>query len=159
MIIHPLKPTYDQNSKILILGSFPSVKSRKYGYYYLNPQNRFWKVLAALYNEKVPEDIIAKQKFILKHNLALWDVIKACDIKGSADSSITNVEINDILKIIKKTSINKIFLNGNKAFNLYNKYLKDKISLPAIPLPSTSSANAGYKLEDLIEAWQAIKKA
>ena len=121
MIQHKIQPVYDRNSRILILGSFPSVKSREGGFFYHHPQNRFWKVLSALANDTLPTTIEEKKKFLLSHGIAVYDVIASCDIVGSSDSSIANVVPSDIKTIIEKTGISKIYLNGNKAFELYEK--------------------------------------
>ena len=157
MIIHPIKPLYDENSALLILGSFPSVKSREAGFYYGNPQNRFWRVLAAVYGEETPESTEEKKRFLHSHNIALFDVIKSCEITGSSDGSIKDVRPNDISAIIKKTKIKKIFLNGKTAERYYKKYNSDKINLPAVSLPSTSPANAAWSGEKLIQAWKEIR--
>lgn len=163
MIQHKIQPVYDRNSKILILGSFPSVKSREGGFFYHHPQNRFWKVLSALANDTLPTTIEEKKKFLLSHGIAVYDVIASCDIVGSSDSSIANVVPSDIKTIIEKTGISKIYLNGNKAFELYEKYQKKEleaegIQVEAIKLPSTSPANASNSLEKLIEQWSVMKK-
>lgn len=152
-IIHPLQPIYNQDSKILILGSFPSVKSRENNFYYAHPQNRFWQVLESVYKEKIKNKTI----FLLEHNIALWDVIKSCEISGSSDSSIKNVVVNDIKSLIKKTNITKIYVNGKTAFNLYKKYLEKSVGISAIYLPSTSPANARYSLNDLVLEYRRIK--
>ena len=150
-VIHPLKPIYNKDSKILILGSFPSVYSRLNNFYYAHPQNRFWQVLEAIFKEKIDDKI----DFLLKHNIALWDVIASCDITNSSDASIKNVKGNDIKKIIEETKINKILLNGKKAYNLYQKYLKDKIDIDCFCMPSTSPANAQYSLDDLVSIYKS----
>ncbi len=149
-LIHPLKPIYDEESKILILGSFPSVYSRQNNFYYAHPQNRFWNMLENIFADKIDDKI----KFLQRHHLALWDVIASCEIIGSSDASIKNVEVNDIPKLLKETNITKILLNGQKAYNLYCKYLKDKIAIEAICMPSTSPANATYSLDDLIKIYK-----
>ena len=156
MIIHPIEPVFDENSKILILGSFPSVKSREEGFFYGNPQNRFWKVLSSLYKEESPNTIEKKKEFLLSHNIAMFDVIKSCDIVGSADSTIKNVVPNDFANILLNSKINRIFTNGNLAHTLYNKYVFEKVGIEDIKLPSTSPANAAFSLERLIEAWKII---
>ena len=152
-VTHELEPFYDYDSKILILGSIPSIKSRELGFYYMHPSNRFWQVLELVFNEK----IIDKKAFLTKHHLALWDVIKECDIKSSSDSTIKNVIVNDIKKLLNKTKINKIFTTGSKADSLYQKYLYPQTKIKNIALPSTSSANAKMKLEDLVEKYQILK--
>ncbi len=149
-LIHPLKPIYNKNSKILILGSFPSVYSRKRSFYYAHPQNRFWPVLEKIFNEKIDN----KEKFLLKHHIALWDVIASCEITGSSDASIKNVKVNDINKLIEHTQIKKVLINGKKAYNLYSKYLKNDVAIECISLPSTSPANAKYSLDDLAEIYK-----
>lgn len=152
-VTHTFGPVYDENSRILILGSFPSVKSREQQFYYGHPQNRFWKVAAALWGEEKPETIEAKKKFLLKHQIALWDVIESCDIMGSSDSSIRNVVPNDMDVILKAAAIGGIFLNGDKAYQLYLKYCKKEGQPPVKKLPSTSPANAAWNLEKLLAAW------
>lgn len=156
MIRHPIPPLYDKNSTILILGSFPSVKSREAVFFYGHPQNRFWKVLAQLFEVPVPDTIPEKKQLILTHRLALWDVIAACDIEGSADSSIRNVVPNDLSVILDNAPIQHIFVNGRKAESLYKKYLLPVTEREAICLPSTSPANASWNLERLTDAWRVV---
>ncbi|MGI6279247.1 MAG: DNA-deoxyinosine glycosylase [Acutalibacteraceae bacterium] len=153
--IHPIKPLYGPQSEILILGSFPSVKSREVAFFYGHPHNRFWRVLAGVYDTSVPVTVEEKREFVLSHRLALWDVIASCDIAGSSDSSIKNVVPNDLTLILKNSHIKKIFVNGKTAFNLYNKYILPVINIKAIYLPSTSPANAAFSLERLIEVWRS----
>ena len=155
MITHPIEPTYDKDSKILILGSFPSVKSRDMGYFYGHPQNRFWKVLAYIWGESVPMQIKDRKEFLLKNHIALWDVIASCDIEGSSDSSIKNVRPNDISKILKCADIAEIYANGQKAGALYKKYMEPVVKRSCTILPSTSPANASWSMDRLIEAWSA----
>lgn len=157
MIVHPIPPVYDINSKILILGSFPSVKSREQRFFYGHPQNRFWKVTAAIFGEEVPETVDEKREFLLRNKIAVWDVIAQCEIEGSADSSIRNVLPNDISLILKESSVKKIFVNGKTAKNYYDKFILGKINVEAHVLPSTSPANAVWSLNKLIDAWQIIK--
>ncbi|MBQ5804851.1 MAG: DNA-deoxyinosine glycosylase [Erysipelotrichaceae bacterium] len=157
MEYHQIEPVYDKNSKILILGSFPSVKSRETGFFYGHPQNRFWKIVAAVFEEDVPATIEEKKKMLLRNGIALWDVVASCEIEGSADSSIRNVRPNDIKKLIGKTSISRIYVNGTTALKLYQKYLEEQLGMEAIVLPSTSPANAAYSIERLIDAWRIIK--
>lgn len=154
MITHPISPIYDEHSKILILGSFPSVKSREEGFFYGHPQNRFWKVLAAIYQVQTPETIEEKKEFLLQNKIAVWDVIQSCDIVGSSDSSIKNVIPNDLNQILQKSSIEKIFVNGKKALQLYKKYIEPAIGKEAVCLPSTSPANAAWKLDRLVDVWR-----
>lgn len=153
MIAHPIEPIFDKNSKILILGSFPSVKSREEGFFYGHPQNRFWQVLARVFGVDKPETIEEKKEFLLKNNIAVWDVIKSCDITGSSDSSIKNVIPNDLRIILNNARIDKIFVNGKKAEQLYKKYIQPDINREAMCLPSTSPANAAWSLDKLIEEW------
>lgn len=156
--IHNIPPVYNKNSKVLILGSFPSVKSREAEFFYGHPQNRFWKVIAALCGASVPETVEQKKKLLLQNGIALWDVIAVCSVEGSADSSIKNAVPNDISFLLSETAITKIFLNGKTAEKYYNKYLKSAVSIPAVCLPSTSPANAAKNLETLIDEWSVIKK-
>ena len=150
---HPFPPLYDENSQILILGSFPSVKSREVKFFYGHPQNRFWKVVADVFDEKIPETIEDKKSLILKNHLALWDVISECEIMGSSDASIKNAKANDISKILKDSSIKKIIVNGKTAERLYIKYIEPITGIKAVVMPSTSPANAAWSLDRLIEAW------
>lgn len=156
MMLHNVPPVFDEHSKILILGSFPSVKSREEGFFYAHPQNRFWKVLSAILGCVTPSTIEEKRTMLIQHNIALWDVIHSCNIKGSDDSSITDVVPNDIESIIKSTQVKAIFVNGKTASRLYDKYIFPKTNIKAIALPSTSPANAARSLESLIKAWSVI---
>ena len=155
-VTHPIAPVYDKQSKILILGSFPSVKSRKGEFFYHHPQNRFWRVLAAVCGEETPGTIPEKRAFLLEHGIALWDVIASCEITGSSNASIKNAVPNDLRRILKQADIRQIFTNGQTAHRLYQKYLAGETRLPEIALPSTSPANAAWSLERLTEAWRAI---
>ncbi len=155
-IIHPIKPTYDKNSRILILGSFPSVKSREMMYFYGHPQNRFWKVVAALYNEEVPMTVEERHRFLLRNRIAVWDSIHKCTIIGSSDSSIKDVVPNDLSPILKTAKIELICCNGKKSHEMYRKYIEPQTGREAICLPSTSPANAAWTLEKLIDAWNVI---
>ena len=151
--IHTISPVYNEHSRILILGSFPSVKSREAGFFYGHPQNRFWKVMADLCGEPVPETIEEKKKMLLTHHIAIWDVIQSCDIKGSSDSSIRNVEPTDIRRILAESQITRIYANGNKAGELYRKYQLPLTGIEATVLPSTSPANAAFTMPRLLDAW------
>ena len=153
MIKHTIKPVYDSNSKILILGSFPSVKSRDEGFFYGHKSNRFWKVLAGIFNTEIPCTIEDKKELLLYNKIALWDVIAYCDIEGSSDSSIRNVVPNDISQILNESNIKVIITNGKKAYELYCKYLEEKTGIKAICLPSTSPANASWSIEALTKKW------
>lgn len=156
---HEFSPVYTPTSKLLILGSFPSVKSREQCFYYGHPQNRFWKLLARLYGEGIPDSIPAKKDLLIRHDIALWDVIASCEIKGSSDSSIRNVVPNDISSLLQQTAINNIYANGAKAATLYDKYIYPATKRPIIKLPSTSPANAAYNLDKLEMHWQQIVKS
>ncbi len=156
MIVHPIPPLYDENSKILILGSFPSVKSREQGFFYGHPQNRFWKVTSAVFCEDTPRTIEEKKTFLLRNRIALWDVIGSCDIEGSSDSSIRNVSANDLSVILEHADIRQIYVNGQTAYKYYRKYSEKVTGRSAICLPSTSPANAAWSLERLTEAWNCI---
>ena len=152
-ISHTFMPVFDENSELLILGSFPSVKSREQGFYYGHPQNRFWKVLAALCSSEVPRTIEEKKSLLINNHIAIWDVIDSCDIVGSSDSSIKNVVPADIAGILSKTKITRIYANGKTAGNLYEKFSRERTGIEAIILPSTSPANAAFSLEKLVECW------
>ncbi len=154
---HPIPPLYDENSKVLILGSFPSVKSREQMFFYGHPQNRFWKVISAVMDAKTPITIEEKSEFLHTKHIALWDVIASCDIVGSSDSSIKNVVANDLTKILECADIKQIFVNGKAAEKYYNKYLRDIIGREAVCLPSTSPANAGWSVDRLVEVWRIVK--
>ncbi len=155
-IIHPLKPLFDENSKILILGSFPSIKTREYGFFYGHPQNRFWKILEILFDEELSRDIKERKEFLLRHKIALYDSIYKCDIIGSSDASIKNVVPSDLGIIKESANIEKVFCNGGTSFKYYEKYHAKKLKIEAEKLPSTSPANARYRLEDLLEEWSMI---
>lgn len=156
MIKHPFGPLYDENSKILILGSFPSVKSREENFFYGHPQNRFWSVLAKVLKKPKPETVEEKKEFLLSSGIALWDVLAECDISGSADSTITNAVANDLSPIIQTADITKIFVNGKTAEKYYIKYIEPTLGIKAVCLPSTSPANAMWSKERLIGAWRKI---
>lgn len=153
-VTHTFDPVFDEHSRILILGSFPSVKSRENQFYYGHPMNRFWKVLAGVFEEKAPDTIEEKKVFLLKHNVAVWDVIASCDIEGSSDSSIRNVVPNDMHVILKRAKIETIYTNGGKAHELFLKYCKKETNFTPHKLPSTSPANAAWSLDRLIGAWK-----
>ena len=155
-IVHSFEPVYDKDSEILILGTLPSVKSRENNFYYGHKQNRFWKVLATLLKEPVPDTIEEKKAMLLAHRIALWDVIQSCDIKGSSDSSIKNVQPTDIGMILEKTNVTQIYANGNKAGQLYKRYQFPVTGIEATVLPSTSPANAAWSFDLLCEAWRVI---
>ena len=153
---HTFEPVFDEHSHILILGSFPSVKSRKNQFYYGHPQNRFWKLMAQLLDVPIPQSIDEKKTMLLTHGLALWDVIASCDIKGSSDSSIKNAVPADISRILKAADIQTIIANGGTAFRLYGRYCEPVTGRPAVLCPSTSPANAAFSLERLTECWKPV---
>ena len=153
-ITHPIQPFYDEESRILILGSFPSVKSREQMFFYGHPQNRFWKVVAKVFDDDAPTNVPEKKLFLKKHNIALWDVIGSCDIEGSSDSSIENVKANDISLILDSAKIDRVFVNGKTAEKYYRKYIEPQTGIKAICLPSTSPANAAWNLERLVRTWR-----
>ncbi len=157
-IKHTFEPVWDKQSEVLILGTFPSVKSRENQFYYGHPQNRFWKLIAAIYGEPLPETIDEKKELILKHHLAVWDVIDQCDIIGSSDSSIRNVIPTDLSGLLEKSSIHTVIANGAKAYELYQKYQMAKTGLKVQKLPSTSPANAAWSFQRLQEEWGRVLK-
>lgn len=153
---HNIEPVYDKNSQILILGSFPSVKSREAQFFYGHKQNRFWKVLAAVFDCPVPETVEQKKEMLLSNRVAVWDVIESCTITGSADSTIKDVVPNDLSRILDCAHIRTIYVNGNKAYELYEKYIYPQNGRMAVKLPSTSPANASWSLERLVREWSVI---
>ncbi len=155
-LVHPIPPLWNKNSKTLILGSFPSVKSREEMFFYGHRQNRFWTVVSLLFGAPLPVTVEEKKKLILCNRLALWDVIGECDIVGSADSSIKNAVANDISFILDGSEVNRIFVNGGTASRLYDKYLLNVTGIKAVRLPSTSPANAAYSVSMLCEEWKQI---
>ena len=156
-ITHPFKPIYDSSSKILILGTLPSVKSRENEFYYGHLKNRFWKVVAAVVGETEPKSVAEKTEMLLRHNIALWDVIDSCDIAGSSDSSIRNVVPTDLCGIIKESGIERIYANGKKAAELYDNYQRATTGMDITGLPSTSPANAAWSFERLLAEWKKIR--
>lgn len=157
-IIHPFPPLYNEASRILILGSLPSVKSREQMFFYGYSQNRFWKVISAVFQEQVPVTIDEKKQMLFKHHIALWDTIYSCDIIGSSDSSIRNVVPTDLSEVIRQSQIDRIFCNGKTSGKYYKKYQYQQLGMEAEVLPSTSPANAQTSLEQLIEIWSAALK-
>lgn len=155
-VAHPLSPVWNENSRILILGSFPSVRSREAGFYYAHPQNRFWPLLARLFDEPLPQTTEDRRAFALRHGIALWDSIESCTITGSSDASIREAKPNDIARLIRQTGIQRIYCNGQQSYKLYQKYCAGSCGLNAIPLPSTSPANAAWTLDQLADAWKVI---
>lgn len=158
IIVHPFEPVYNNESEILILGSFPSVKSRDNRFYYGHERNRFWRVISALFDDALPETVEQKKTMLLKNKIALWDVAASCSVHASSDSSIRNVVPNDIRSLVAKTNITRIFANGKTSEQLYNKLVLPQVGVPITVLPSTSPANAAFTLEKLIDSWQALKE-
>ncbi len=156
--LHNIPPLYNKESRVLILGSFPSVKSREQAFFYGHPQNRFWLVLSNIFESEVPSTIEDKKRLILNNRLALWDVIAECEITGSSDSSIKNVIPNDIGKILADSNIKAIFVNGRTAEKYYIRFTEPIIGKKAIRLPSTSPANAAWSLEALCAEWRILKE-
>ena len=156
-VLHNIPPVFDAQSRLLILGSFPSVKSREAAFFYGHPQNRFWKVTAAVFDCPVPQSVPEKKAFLLRQHIALWDVIASCEIEGSADSSIRNVVPNDLSVILQTADIRRIFVNGKTAEKYYNKYMLSAVGIKAVCLPSTSPANAAKHMDALIRDWDILK--
>ena len=156
LILHPIPPVYDSTSRILILGSFPSVKSREAMFFYGHPQNRFWRVAAQVFEEPVPMTVPDRKTFLLHNHIAAWDVIASCRIEGSSDASIKDVIANDLSVILDNAKIRQIYVNGKTAEKMYRKYIEPEIGRKAVCLPSTSPANAAWSLERLISAWKVV---
>ncbi len=157
-LTHTFAPVFDEQSKILILGTFPSVKSREQQFYYGNPRNRFWRLLSSLLHDRMPQTTVEKKAFLLRSRIAVWDVIASCEIMGSSDSSIRNVVPNDLRLILDHASVTAIYGNGTKACSLYRQYCQDMRGREITWLPSTSPANAAYNMERLMKAWQVIRE-
>ena len=155
-ILHPFPPLFDSESRTLILGSFPSVKSREAMFFYGHPQNRFWRLIALLCHEDTPQTVEEKSSLILRHHLALWDSIRSCTITGSSDSSVRDVVPNDLRVIFDNSKTERVFCNGALSHKMYMKYIYPQTGIAAVKLPSTSPANAAYSLERLAESWQVI---
>lgn len=155
-VTHPLPPLYDDQSRMLILGSFPSVKSREGMFFYHHRQNRFWRILAALFAEPAPQDIAEKTALLHRHHIALWDVIYSCEIEGSSDASIRNVTPTDLRPILEGAPIERIACNGATSWSLYQKYQLPLLRRPALKLPSSSPANARSGLDDLVSVWKSV---
>ncbi len=156
LIHHPIPPVYDENSQVLVLGSFPSVKSREQSFFYGHPQNRFWKVLSRLDGKQEPSSVSEKKALLSSLGIAVWDVIESCEIVGSSDSSIRNVKPNDLTIILNNSNVKRIFVNGKTAKKYYDKYVLPSLCIEAVCLPSTSPANATYTLEKLMKDWACL---
>lgn len=155
---HTFPAFYCDDSEILILGSMPSRKSRELGFYYMHPKNRFWEILSLVFDEEIKDDIVSKKEFLKNNRIALWDVIESCDIVGSSDSSIKNIVVNDINKLLKNTNIKKVYTTGKKAYELYQKYCFKDTMIEAIYLPSTSPTNCSYHLKDLVDSYKKLSQ-
>ena len=153
---HPLDPVFDEHSRVLVLGTMPSPKSRETGFYYNHPQNRFWRVMARLFGEAVPTTNDQKRDLVLRHGIALWDVLASCVIEGAKDASIAECVPNDIGYLLARAPIEAVFCTGAKAAELYAKHCERDTGIPAVKLPSTSPANAAFSLEDLVSAYHAL---
>ncbi len=158
-IIHPIPPLYDAESKILILGSFPSIKSREAMFFYGHPQNRFWPLLARLFNEPAPASVEEKKVLAHTHHVALWDSIRSCTIVGSSDSSVREVVPNDLSVILENSRVERIFCNGALSHKMYTKYISPVTGIEAVKLPSTSPANAAFGMDRLAQEWQVVAEA
>lgn len=157
-VYHEFNPIFNRDSKILILGTIPSVKSRELGFYYMHPQNRFWKIMTILFNSQNLKSIDEKVIFLKSNKIALWDVLSSCNIIGSEDNSINNIEVNDINFIIQNSNVKTVFTTGKKAYNLYQKYCYPKTKISAIYLPSTSGANCRLSFDSILKKYSIIKK-
>lgn len=158
-LVHPFPPLYDGNSRVLILGSFPSVKSRETMFFYGHPQNRFWRVVSAALGCECPQTVEEKKRMLHTHHIALWDTIASCEISGSSDSSIREAVPNDLMPILQTAPVRQIFCNGTAAYQLYCRYQQKLTGREAIRLPSTSPANAAWSADRLIQAWSVLRGA
>ncbi|GMO42859.1 MAG: DNA-deoxyinosine glycosylase [Treponemataceae bacterium] len=156
-IIHPFEPVYNSECIMLVLGTIPSPVSREKNFYYGNPRNRFWQVLSAVFDEPVPFSIDDKINFVLRHHIALWDVLASCDIDGADDSSITHPVANDFDPLLQQTKITRIYTTGEKAYKLYTALARKKTGIPAVKLPSTSPANGAFPINTLIDYYMCLK--
>ena len=156
LVVHPIEPVFDENSRILILGTMPSPKSREAMFYYAHPQNRFWRVMFSLFDEEFSTDTEKRRQLCLDYGIALWDVVKSCEIEGAADSSIKNAEPNDLGRILERADITAVFTTGKTAEKLYKKLCQPKIGIPAIVLPSPSGANCAVSFDKLLQSYRAI---
>lgn len=155
-VYHEFPPVYDGNSRVLILGTIPSPKSRERGFYYMHPQNRFWKMLCAVLGESIPNDIAGRREMCLRRGIALWDVLESCEINGASDSSIKNAVPNDLERVFETADIRAVFTTGKKAQALYERFFADK--MPAVCLPSTSPANRTISEADMLERYRVIAR-
>ena len=155
-IVHPIPPLYDENSRVLVLGSFPSIKSREAMFFYGHPQNRFWRLLALLCGEPEPKTVEEKKRLALSHGVAMWDSIHSCTIVGSSDSSVRDVVPNDLSVILENSRVEKIYCNGALSHRMYMKHIYPNTGIAAVKLPSTSPANAAFSLDRLAKCWKVI---
>lgn len=158
-IEHGIPPVFDERSEVLVLGTMPSPKSREAAFFYGHPQNRFWRVLAAMFDEPVPEDNAERADLLLRHHIALWDVLESCDIRGASDASIANARPNDLSRVLEKASVRRVFCTGAAAGRYYAKLCAVASGLPASVLPSPSPANAAWSLPRLVEAYRPVADA
>lgn len=156
-IVHPIPPLYDSNSRILILGSFPSVKSREAMFFYGHPQNRYWPLMGRLFGEPAPQSVEEKKSLVLRHGIAMWDSIHSCTIIGSSDSSVRDVVPNDLSVILDNSRVERIYCNGALSHRMYMKYIYPTTGIEAVKLPSTSPANAACNMDRLVSEWSVIK--
>lgn len=155
-LVHEIDAVFDENSRVLVLGTFPSPKSRESGFFYGNPQNRFWKVLAELFDEPIADTVERKRCQLLRHHIALWDVLASCSIEGASDASIADARPNDLRRILDAAPIEAVFCNGSKAAELYGRFCLEQTGMPCVKLPSTSPANASFSLGRLVGEWKAL---
>ncbi|MCH3947449.1 MAG: DNA-deoxyinosine glycosylase [Olsenella sp.] len=159
LVVHPLEPIFDENSRVLVLGTMPSPKSREVCFYYGNPQNRFWRVMAALWDEPLPEENDDRRDLCLRHHVALWDVLASCTITGASDASIRDPVPNDVGRILSAAPISCVFCTGGTATRIYRRLVEPTCGMPCVGLPSTSPANARMRLDDLIAAYEPLRRA
>lgn len=155
---HTIAPVFDEYSRVLLLGTFPSPKSREMGFYYGHPQNRMWRVLAAVMGEGVPQTRDERREFLLRNRIAMWDVLASCSIRGASDASIRDAKPNDVAHVLANAPIERIFTTGAKASELYKRFLLPNLGVEAMRLPSTSAANATMSFEKLVDAYQVIRE-
>ncbi len=155
-VVHNIDPGFDERSRVLLLGTMPSPKSREVGFYYGHPQNRFWRVLAELFGETSAQSIPEKCEMLLRHRIALWDVLASCEIEGASDASIRNARPNDLSCIFQAADIQAVFTTGTRAAKLYRQFCEPSTGMPCVALPSTSAANAHMNFDDLVKAYRVV---
>ncbi len=156
LVIHNIDPVFDERSRVLLLGTMPSPKSREVGFYYGHPQNRFWRVFAELFDEVPAQSISEKCEMLLNHRIALWDVLASCEIEGASDASIRNARPNDLSRIFQTADIKAVFATGTRAAKLYRQLCEPAIGMPCVTLPSTSAANARMSFDELVKAYRVV---